>query len=76
MPIGSLIIVDDNYFGGTWVDWKDKRDSNDWERLEIKYPIIGKAMIIYHAIETIKNNWIKISYDLPGVNDKIIFKKI
>jgi hypothetical protein len=33
-------------------------------------------MIIYHAIETIKNNWIKISYDLPGVNDKIIFKKI
>ena len=76
MPVGSLIIVDDNYFGGTWVDWKDKRDSNDWERLDIKYPIIGKAMIIYHAIETIKNNWIKISYDLPGVNDKIIFKKI
>jgi hypothetical protein len=74
MPINSLLIVDDNFFGGTWVSWKDY--GGDWEKLDISYPIVGKGSHIYDFIKSGESNWEKISTDVIGQNEKLVFKKI
>ncbi len=75
MPIGSIIIIDDNFFEGTWIRW-DYQDERESERIDINYPIVGKGSMIYHFVEEGKSNWKKLSIDSLGQNEKIIYKKI
>ena len=76
MPLGSILIIDDNYFKGTFVEWADDRNNIVWEKLEIKYPIVGKGSHVYSFVESGKSNWEKLSYDNKGENQKLVFKKI
>tara|TARA_R110002153_G_scaffold254678_1_gene413147 strand:- start:43 stop:711 length:669 start_codon:yes stop_codon:yes gene_type:complete len=75
MPIGSIIIIDDNFFKGSWVSW-DYSDKRESERLFINYPIVGKGSMVYHFIESGKSNWEKLSLDKKGFNIKLIYKKV
>ena len=75
MPLGSIIIIDDNFFEGTWIRW-DYQDERESERIDINYPIVGKGSMVYHFVEEGKSNWEKLSIDSLGQNEKIIYKKI
>jgi hypothetical protein len=76
MPLGSLLIVDDNYFNGTWVNWKNNRNDKEWDRVTINYPIVGKGSHIYSYVESGNSNWLKLSNDHIGTNEKLVYKKI
>ncbi len=76
MPINSLIIIDDNYFKGTWVEWKDNKKDTEWEKLNIEYPIVGKGAFIYHKLKEDQNKWVLVSKEEPGYNSKLVYKKI
>ena len=81
MPIGSIIIIDDNFFKGTWVDYNvmiNREYNGEVKRIDIEYPIIGKGSMVYHFVisRRIENNWEKISLDTVGHNIKLIFKKV
>lgn len=73
MPLDSILIVDDNWFKGTWVEWTYPHKPN--ERLDINYPIMGKGANIWHFIESGESNWEKLSEDTVGGNFKLIYKK-
>ena len=75
MPIGSILIVDDNFFKDTWVSW-DYLDSRESKKITITYPIVGKGSNIWHFVNSGKSNWKKLSKDTVGSNQKLIFKKI
>tara|TARA_Y100000385_G_scaffold214232_1_gene222715 strand:+ start:2017 stop:2691 length:675 start_codon:yes stop_codon:yes gene_type:complete len=77
MPIGSIIIIDDNFFKGTWVEWNHLEfEKHKDEKIYIKYPIVGKGSMVYHFIESGKSNWEKLSLDKAGLNIKLIYKKV
>ena len=76
MPIGSIIVIDDNFFKGTWVEWFSKGFNNKSEKITINYPIVGKGSLIYHFIEGGESNWKKLSINSSGQNEKIIYQKI
>jgi hypothetical protein len=78
MPIGSIIIVDDNFFGGTFQEWF-YHDNLTGERvgskiIDIVYPIVGKGSHIYQYAERNDTNWNIISKGGVG-NQKIIIQK-
>ena len=73
MSIGSILIVDDNWFGGTFVEWVYPH--NPTERIDITYPILGKGALIWHHIKDCKSNWVKLSEDIIGGNVKLVYKK-
>ena len=75
MPIGSIIIIDDNFFKGTWVSW-NYSDEREREKIWIDYPIVGKGSMVYHFIENGKSNWEKLSVDEKGSSIKLVYKKI
>ena len=75
MPIGSILIVDDNFFKDTWVSW-DYLDGRESKKITITYPIVGKGSNIWHFVNSGKSNWKKLSKDTVGSNQKLIFKKI
>jgi len=74
MPIGSILIIDDNYFKGSWVDWVYPHKSN--ERIDINYPILGKGALVWHFIESGESNWKKLSEDTVGSNIKLVYQKV
>lgn len=74
MPLGSILIVDDNWFKGTWVEWTYPHKPN--EKINIDYPILGKGALIWHFVESGESNWEKLSNDIVGSNQKIVYKKI
>ena len=82
MPIGSIIIIDDNFFQGTWVRWigdcipEKPMEEQEAKIIDIEYPIIGKGSLIYHFVEGGESNWKKLSKDTVGWSQKIIYKKI
>lgn len=83
MPVGSIVVIDDNYYKGTWVDWVEERNLMDygdqnvpWERLDINYPIVGKGSLIYHYIERKGTGWVKLNEDVAGANVKLVIQKI
>jgi|TARA_R110001592_G_scaffold75770_2_gene229220 hypothetical protein len=82
MPIGSVIIIDDNFFKGTWVKWvleytsTKSMDDQPFQKIDITYPIIGKGSMVYHFVEEGKSNWKKLSKDIVGSNQKITYIKI
>jgi len=81
MPIGSILVVDDNYYGGTWVSY-DHCDGNDprkvilSEIINITNPIIGKGAHIYQETEAGRTNWEIVGKKWQVGNSKIIMKKV
>lgn len=75
MPVGSILIVDDNFFKGTWVDW-NYIDGRKSERININYPIVGKGSNIWSFVESGGSNWKKLSKDIAGPNVKLVYQKI
>ena len=75
MPVGSILVIDDNFFKNTWVTW-NYLDSGESERIDINYPIVGKGSNIWHFVESGKSNWKKLSEDLAGPNVKLVYQKI
>jgi hypothetical protein len=78
MPSGSIILVDDNYFKGTWVHWNHMKDGEviNTETINIDYEIVGKGSLIYHYCKNYESNW-KIIGDhyYPGSRIKLIIQK-
>ena len=74
MNSGSIILIDDNFLKGTWVDWN--YDNGYSEKIDISYDIIGKGSLIYHWCKNYNTDWEIIGnhYDV-GKNIKIILKK-
>ena len=73
---GKYKIIDDNYFKGTWVEWKDNKLDTEWEKLNIEYPIVGKGAFIYHKLKENQNKWVLVSKEEPGYNSKLVYKKM
>jgi len=74
MKSGSLILIDDNFMGGTWVDWvyPDKPT----ERIDIAYPIIGKGALVYHYVMSGESDWVLVGdHYKSGPNIKLILQK-
>ena len=77
MPIGSIIIIDDNWFEGTYVNW------NIWlnnqiiktHKIDINYPILGKGAHIYQWVYPGDKNWKLLSTPKVGSNNKIVIQK-
>jgi hypothetical protein len=77
MPSKSIVIIDDNFLKGTWVDWIiNISDPNNVERIDITYDIIGKGSLIYHWAQNDDTDWDLIGdhYNV-GTNIKVIIKK-
>jgi hypothetical protein len=79
MPSGSIILVDDNYMKGTWVNWNIMENGNytgEHKRIDIDYDIIGKGSLIYHWCQKEETDWDLIGDNhRAGENIKIIIKK-
>ena len=79
MPSGSILIVDDNFLKGTWVNWMyvvDGSFTDDFKRIDITYDIIGKGSLIYHWCQKENTDWDLIGdHYMYGRNIKIIIKK-
>jgi len=78
MPIGSIIIIDDNFYGGTWQTWsivdnKTKKVLGS-ERIDIIYPLVGKGSHIYQWALREDTNW-KVLNDSRSGNVKIVIQK-
>lgn len=74
MPVGSILIIDDNWFKGTWVEWVYSDRPN--KKIDIDYPILGKGALVWHFIEEGESNWKKLSEDKVGSSQKIIYQKV
>tara|TARA_R110002153_G_C13110411_1_gene477604 strand:- start:14 stop:724 length:711 start_codon:yes stop_codon:yes gene_type:complete len=59
MPVGSIIIIDDNWYKGMWVQWNTWKDNKiiDNIKLDITYPCIGKGAHIYQYLLPGDKNW-------------------
>ena len=59
MPVGSIIVIDDNWYQNNWVEWitnySDGRQ--DRERITINYPILGKGAHICQYLNGDDKNW-------------------
>jgi hypothetical protein len=74
MPSGGIIIIDDNYIQGTWVDWH--YPDGQVERINNIYPMIGKGANVYHHILSGNSNWKLIGEQYSVFNNiKIIIQK-
>jgi hypothetical protein len=78
MPVGSIIIIDDNWFKGTYVSWNiwenDKIIKTD--RIDVNYPILGKGAHIYQWVNSGDKNWKLLSTPIIGINNKIVIQKV
>jgi hypothetical protein len=74
MPKGSIIVIDDNYIKGTYVQWFHANGEEDG--MSIKYPIVGKGAHIYQHVLNNNTDWklIGTHYDTYD-NIKIIIQK-
>ena len=79
MPSNSIILVDDNYMKGTWVNWnlmKDGQYTGDYIKVDIDYDIVGKGSLIYHWCENEDTDWDLIGdHYKVGTSIKLIIKK-
>jgi hypothetical protein len=74
MPKGSIIIIDDNYRNGTWLEWihaDGRREVGD-----IRFPMLGKGAHVYQYVLNNKSDWELIGnhYETHD-NIKIIIQK-
>jgi len=74
MPRGSIIVIDDNYRQGTYVQWFHRDGKEDG--MSIKYPMVGKGAHIYQHVLHNETDWklIGTHYDTHD-NIKIIIQK-
>lgn len=73
----SIILIDDNYINGTWVNWHlvSNNDIIKTERIDIKYPCIGKGAHIYWWSIQENTDWELVSDLIVGENIKITCQK-
>jgi hypothetical protein len=59
MPIGSIIIIDDNWYKGMWVQWNTHEGHKivGSQKLDINYPCLGKGAHIYQYLLPGDKNW-------------------
>jgi hypothetical protein len=79
MPSGSICVIDDNFFKGTWVEWDYLKNGNliNKEVIDINYEVVGKGSLIYHYCKNYESDWeIVGDHYKTGPNVKIIIKKI
>jgi hypothetical protein len=74
MPKGSIIVIDDNYRKGTYVQWFHGDGTEDG--MSIRYPMVGKGAHIYQHVINKDTDWKLIGqhYDTFD-NIKIIIQK-
>ena len=72
MISGSIIVIDDNFMKGTWVEWITD-SSND--KIDITYPIVGKGTHIYQWIQDNDTDWKVINNPTAGQKVQIIIQK-
>jgi hypothetical protein len=78
MPSGSIILVDDNFLKGTWINWNWIEDGQiiNSEVIDINYDIIGKGALVYHWCQKEETEWNLVGdHYIVGDNIKIIIKK-
>jgi hypothetical protein len=78
MPSGSIILIDDNFLKGTWVNWNYVSDGQvvGNERIDITYDIVGKGSMIYHYCKNYDSDWEIIGdHYHAGENIKLIIRK-
>ena len=74
MKKGSIIIIDDNYIGGTYLQWFHGSGEKDGD--VIKYPMLGKGAHIYQRVLDCNTDWKLIgSHYTTHDNIKIIIQK-
>ena len=73
----TIVIVDDNFLDGTWVDWNHmiNGESFSTERVTISYPCVGKGSHIWWWVQQPENDWKLLSENTAGQNIKVICKK-
>jgi hypothetical protein len=59
MPVGSIIIIDDNWYQGSWVEWFTSNGNGglNKEIIDINYPCLGKGAHIYQWALSGSKNW-------------------
>lgn len=79
MPSGSIILIDDNYLKGTWVNWNEVKNgqyTGNYERIDITYDVVGKGSLIYHWCLKDNTDWDLVgNHYIVGDSIKIIIKK-
>ena len=79
MPSGSIILVDDNYMKGTWVNWNEIIDGHytgNYVKIDVDYDIVGKGSLIYHWCKKDETDWDLIGdHYNAGSSIKLIIKK-
>jgi len=79
MPIGSIIVIDDNYMNGTLVEWNYFYGGKFLNReiINISYEIVGKGSLVYHWAQAKNTDWELLgNHYVAGDNIKVIVKKI
>lgn len=79
MPIGSIVIIDDNFMKDTWVEWNWSYEEKflNSEIIHISYEIVGKGSLVYHWAKKINTDWELLGdHYVAGGNIKVIVKKI
>jgi spermidine synthase len=73
----TIVIVDDNFLDGTWVDWNHMINGEfvSTERVTISYPCVGKGSHIWWWVQQPENGWKLLSENTAGQNIKVICKK-
>ena len=79
MPSGSIMLVDDNFLKGTWVNWNIMQNGSytgEHQRVDITYDIVVKGSLIYHCCQKEETEWDLIGNHYKiGNNIKLIIKK-
>jgi predicted O-methyltransferase YrrM len=74
MVKGSIIIIDDNYRGGGWLEWIHGDGTHEVD--VIKYPMLGKGAHVYQQILNSQTDWKLIGTHYETFdNIKIIIQK-
>ena len=74
VPSGGIIIIDDNWCKGTYLQWVWSDGGVDG--MGIKYPMIGKGTHIYQYVKDFQTNWKLIGTHYEEKNNmKIVIQK-
>jgi hypothetical protein len=73
MPLGSIIIIDDNWYQGGWVEWLTSNGQGglNSEIININYPCLGKGAHVYQWAITGDKNW-----KILDIGYKLILQKV
>lgn len=75
MKIGSIIVIDDNWYKGWWQEWiyinEKTKEITDKEIINIEYPALGKGAHIYQWVKDGNSNW-----EILDAGKKLVIKKI